>query len=95
MKFTGIKEYAALRGLSYSTVYDMCRDGTLPVVKIGRRHKIEMEGADRYFEEQIAAGQERQKKLKSVAEMAAPTHTLGNSSSYLTQLSLIRKAGAV
>ena len=56
---------------------------------------IEINGADRYFEGQIAAGQERQKKLKSVAETAAPTRTLGNSSSYLTQLSLIRKAGAV
>lgn len=95
MKFAGIKEYAAARGLSYSTVYTMCRDGTLPVLKIGRRHMIEINGADRYFEGQIAAGQERQKKLKSVAETAAPTRTLGNSSSYLTQLSLIRKAGAV
>ena len=53
MKFSGIKEYANSRGLAYSTVYAMCRDGTLPAVKIGQRHKIEVEGADRYFNEQI------------------------------------------
>jgi excisionase family DNA binding protein len=43
MKFSGIKEYANSRGLAYSTVYAMCRDGTLPAVKIGQRHKIEVE----------------------------------------------------
>ena len=42
MKFSGIKEYANSRGLAYTTVYSLCRDGTLPAVKIGQRHKIEV-----------------------------------------------------
>ena len=62
MKFSGIKEYAQSRGLAYSTVSAMCRDGTLPAVKIGQRHKIEVEGADRYFNEQIEL---RQKSYKN------------------------------
>lgn len=61
MKFSGIKEYAQSRGLAYSTVYAMCRDGTLPAVKIGQRHKIEVEGADRYFNEQMNFDKKLQK----------------------------------
>lgn len=64
MKFSGIKEYANSRGLAYTTVYSLCRDGTLPAVKIGHRHKIEVEGADRYFNEQIELRQKKATKIK-------------------------------
>lgn len=93
MKFVGIKEYANARGLTYTTVYDLCRDGTLPSVRIGRRHKIEIEGADRYFNEQIAARQEKRQKMKQpiILSARASNQITGN---YLTQLNSMLK-GAV
>jgi hypothetical protein len=89
MKFSGIKEYAQSRGLAYSTVSAMCRDGTLPAVKIGQRHKIEVEGADRYFNEQIELRQKKLQKLK--CPVIISKHTRRDGGGYLDQLNLMRK----
>lgn len=89
MKFAGIKEYANSRGLAYSTVYAMCRDGTLPAVKIGQRHKIEVEGADRYFNEQIELRQKKLQKLKCPVIISKQTRQ--DNGGYLNRLNLMRK----
>lgn len=89
MKFSGIKEYANSRGLAYTTVYSLCRDGTLPAVKIGQRHKIEVEGADRYFNEQIELRQKKLQKLKCPIVISKQTRCDGGG--YLDQLNLMRK----
>ena len=89
MKFSGIKEYAQSRGLAYSTVSAMCRDGTLPAVKIGQRHKIEVEGADRYFNEQIELRQKKLQKLK--CPVIISKHTRRDGGGDLDQLNLMRK----
>lgn len=89
MRFAGIKEYANSRGLAYSTVYAMCRDGTLPAVKIGQRHKIEVEGADRYFNEQIELRQKKLQKLK--CPVVVSRQISRECGGYLDQLNLMRK----
>lgn len=89
MRFAGIKEYAKSRGLAYTTVYAMCRDGTLPAVKIGQRHKIEVEGADRYFNEQIELRQKKLQKLK--CPIVVSKQISRESGGYLDQLNLMRK----
>ena len=40
MKFSGIKEYANSRGLAYTTVYSLCRDGTLPELRQKKLQKL-------------------------------------------------------
>lgn len=89
MKFSGIKEYAKARGLAYTTVYALCRDGTLPAVKIGRRHKIEVDGADHYFNEQIEVRQKKLQKLK--CPVVVSRQISRECGGYLSQLNLMRK----
>lgn len=91
MKFAGIKEYAAARGLSYSTIYDMCRSGALPSMKIGRRHKIEVEGADQYFKDKIDSGLAKTERLNRPLVAPKIAKTCNGAGGYLASLKLITK----
>ena len=53
MQMMGVKEYANKMSASASQIRQMCADGILPSVKIGKGYKIDVERADLYFARKI------------------------------------------
>ena len=53
MQMMGVKEYAEKMSASASQIRQMCADGILPSVKIGKGYKIDVERADEYFNKAI------------------------------------------
>ena len=67
-----VKEYADKMASSASYIRQMCAEGIIPSVKIGKAYKIDVEKADEYFRKRI---EERmtEKPKKQVVKVAKPT----------------------
>ena len=48
-----VKDYAQRMASSVSYIRQMCADGIIPSVKIGKSYKIDVERADEYFRQRI------------------------------------------
>ena len=85
MQMMGVKEYAEKMSASASQIRQMCADGIIPSVKIGKGYKIDVERADEYFRKQI---EERltAKPAKKVVRVTKPT----KASDFVNKLKQIR-----
>lgn len=65
MEMMGVKDYAKKMASSESQIRQMCADGILPSIKIGKAYKIDVARADEYFtrciDERMAEGARKQK----------------------------------
>ena len=57
-----VKDYAQRMASSVSYIRQMCADGILPSVKIGKAYKIDVEKADEYFRKRINERMAKPKK---------------------------------
>ena len=57
-----VKDYAQRMASSVSYIRQMCADGILPSVKIGKAYKIDVEKADEYFRKRIDERMAKPKK---------------------------------
>ena len=80
-----VNEYAKRMASSASQIRQMCADGVIPSVKIGKGYKIDVERADEYFRKQI---EERltAKPAKKVVRVTKPT----KASDFVNKLKQIR-----
>ena len=80
-----VNEYAKRMASSESQIRQMCADGIIPSVKIGKGYKIDVERADEYFRKQI---EERliAKPAKKVVRVTKTT----KSSDFVNKLKQIR-----
>ena len=53
MRMMTVKAYAEKMASSASQIRQMCADGILPAVKVGKGYKIDVERADLYFARKI------------------------------------------
>lgn len=62
MKMVTVKQYALKMASSESQIRQMCADGIIPSVKIGKGYKIDEERADNYFAREIDKRLNEQRK---------------------------------
>ena len=62
MVMMSVKEYAEKMASSVSYIRQMCAEGILPSVKIGKSYKIDVDRADEYFRKQIDERKAKPKK---------------------------------
>lgn len=82
-----VKQYAERVAASTETIYDMCRKGQLPAIKIGG-WRINVARADKMLEEQI---EERLAEFKPKVVPIARIRGQNASGDYLKQLREMRK----
>lgn len=71
MQMMSVKEYAEKMASSTSYIRQMCAEGILPSVKIGKSYKIDVARADAYFRQQIddrLADAKRKQEVKRINE---------------------------
>ena len=57
-----VKDYAQRMASSVSYIRQMCAEGILPSIKIGKAYKIDVEKADEYFRKRIDERMAKPKK---------------------------------
>lgn len=62
MRMVTVKQYAEKMASSVSYIRQMCAEGILPSVKIGKSYKIDVDRADEYFRKQIDERMAKPKK---------------------------------
>ena len=82
-----VKQYAERVAASTETIYDMCRKGQLPAIKIGG-WRINVARADKMLEEKI---EERLAEFKPKVVPIARIRGQNASGDYLKQLAQMRK----
>lgn len=71
MQMMSVKQYAEKMASSASQIRQMCANGILPSVKIGKSYKIDVARADEFFRQQIdarLAEGKRKQELRCFAE---------------------------
>ena len=68
-----VKEYAEKMASSVSYIRQMCAEGVIPSVKIGKAYKIDVELADEYFRKRIEERMTTEKPKKQVVKVVKPT----------------------
>ena len=90
MRMVTVKQYAAKMASSESQIRQMCADGIIPSVKIGKGYKIDEERADLYFAMEIDKRLNEQRKKDDRKIIRA--NKKKSSSTFITRIDeLIRK----
>lgn len=88
MRLLTVKQYATHINAAESTIRQMCADGKLPAVKIGRGYRIDMYQADDYFKTQI----ENRPMKKATTKVAGKTRAKTKGANFLAALNEMKRA---
>lgn len=89
MQMMSVKQYASKMASSESQIRQMCADGIIPSVKIGKGYKIDVDRADEYFAREINKRMAEAKRKDERKVMRVPKTK--KSSSFLGKLDELLK----